>query len=147
MNIRNESIDTLRGLACVFLVGFHVVGGDSSLGLKISDGNFRDINDVLAYLRMPLFTFLSGLVYAYRPFTVNFKDYATGKFRRLLIPMLVVGTIFAVLQAFVPGTNVSSYNWRFIHIISVAHFWFIEALFTIFITIAILDKFFGITFF
>ena len=141
MNIRNQSIDTLRGLACMFLVGYHVIGGEAHQGLKVASGNYREINDVLAYLRMPLFTFLSGLVYAYRPFDSNFKHYASGKFRRLIIPMLVVGTTFAVVQSLVPGTNSSSYDFRFLHIFSVAHFWFIEALFTIFIVVALLDKY------
>ena len=141
MNIRNQSIDTLRGLACMFLVGYHVIGGEAHQGLKVVDGNFRVINDILAYVRMPLFTFLSGLVYAYRPFTVNFKGYAIGKFRRLLIPMLIVGTAFIAIKSLVPGTNATSFDWRYIHIISVGHYWFIEALFTIFITVAILEKF------
>ena len=141
MSIRNQSIDTLRGLACIFLVAYHVVGGEPSQGLKVSGGYYREISDILAYIRMPLFTFLSGLVYAYRPFNTDFIGYTKGKFRRLLVPMLVVGTIFAVMQASIPGTNTTSYDWRFLHIISVAHFWFIEALFTIFIAVAVLDKF------
>lgn len=155
MNLRNQSIDTLRGLACMFLVAYHVIGGEAHQGLKVIEGGYREINDILAYIRMPLFTFLSGLVYAYRPFSTDFTGYTKGKFRRLLVPMLVVGTIYAVLQSLVPGTNATSYDWRFLHIMSVAHFWFIEALFTIFIAVAVLEKFallankikFGIVFF
>lgn len=101
----NLPIETLRGLACLLLVLYHVIGADASLGLRVEDGPVRWLNDGLAYLRMPLFTFLSGLVYGLRPFAGNSRAFLVGKVRRLLIPMLFVGTLFAVLQALIPGTN------------------------------------------
>jgi hypothetical protein len=125
----------------MFLVGYHVIGGEAHQGLKVIEGNYREVNDVLAYIRMPLFTFLSGLVYAYRPFNTGFIGYTKGKFRRLLVPMLVVGTVFIATKSIVPGTNATSFDWRYLHIISVGHYWFIEALFTIFIGVAVLEKF------
>lgn len=133
-------IDTLRGIACVLLVFFHVVGSNPNNGLKIDNGFYRDFNDVLGYLRMPLFTFLSGYVYAYRPFQVGATSFLSKKARRLLVPMLIVGTAFALLQSLTPGTNFEGYNWLLLHIKPVAHFWFIEALFLIFILIVMLEK-------
>ena len=56
----NMRVETLRGLACVLLVLYHVIGIDSSTGMRVEDGPVRWLNDGLAYLRMPLFTFLSG---------------------------------------------------------------------------------------
>ena len=40
MSFKNSrlSIDSLRGLACILLVAFHVIGSDLSNGLKISEG-------------------------------------------------------------------------------------------------------------
>jgi len=64
----NGHIETLRGLACVLLVRYHVIGADPWQGLCIADGPVRWLNDGIAYLRMPLFTILSGLVYGLRPF-------------------------------------------------------------------------------
>lgn len=129
---RDNSVDTLRGLACIFLVAYHVIGGDPSFGFRIESGIFRDVNDLLALVRMPLFTFLSGVVYAYRPFTTNVSPYLAGKARRLLIPMLVVGTTFALIQEVTPGTNSNVENWYLLHILPVAHFWFLESIFLIF---------------
>lgn len=142
---RNLRIDTLRGFACVLLVAYHVIGSSASVGLKVDDGLYRELNDVLAYIRMPLFTFLSGFVYACRPFSHNFALFVKGKFRRLLVPMFVVGTLFAVLQAWAPGSNSSTQHWLLLHIIPVAHFWFVEAIFIIFMLIMLLEVSGGIS--
>ena len=136
----NLPIETLRGLACLLLVLYHVIGADASLGLRVEDGPVRWLNDGLAYLRMPLFTFLSGLVYGLRPFAGNSRAFLVGKVRRLLIPMLFVGTLFAVLQALIPGTNSAVGPWYLLHIRPVAHFWFLESLFWVFLVIWALER-------
>lgn len=137
---RSLKIDTLRGIACVLLITYHVIGSNPNNGLRITDGVYRELNDLLAYLRMPLFTFLSGVVYAYRPFEKRVMSFIIKKSRRLLLPMLTVGTSFAVLQSIVPGTNDSISHWYLLHIIPVAHFWFVEALFILFIFVVTLEK-------
>lgn len=139
MNNRLE-LNTLRGLACIFLVAYHVVGSTPSLGLKLQSGVLRDLNDALIYLRMPLFTFLSGIVYALRPFTNGELNFVSKKTRRLILPLLTVGTSFALLQAIVPGSNAGIVDWHLLHIKPVAHFWFIESLFLVFILVLILEK-------
>lgn len=136
----NMPIETLRGLACLLLVAYHVIGADPSHGLRIEDGLLRWLNDGLAYLRMPLFTFLSGLVYGLRPFNGRTRAFLAGKVRRLLIPMLFVGTLFAVLQSSMPGTNSSVGTWYLLHLQPVAHFWFVESLFWVFLVIWALER-------
>jgi peptidoglycan/LPS O-acetylase OafA/YrhL len=138
----NLHIETLRGLACVLLVLYHVIGDDPSNGLRVADGMVRWLNDGMAYVRMPLFTVLSGLVYGLRPFEPGHSSQAflKGKVRRLLVPMLVVGTLFAVLQAAIPGTNQTVVDWRLLHIEPVAHFWFVESLFWVFLLIWWLER-------
>ena len=138
---QNLEINTLRGLACVLLVAYHVIGSNPEFGLRLSEGVMRDVNDALMYIRMPLFTFLSGFVYAYRPFVEGGFDFICKKSRRLLLPMLTVGTLFAVLQMVIPGANASLENWYLIHIIPVAHFWFVESLFLLFLFIVACEKF------
>jgi peptidoglycan/LPS O-acetylase OafA/YrhL len=139
MNENRLKIDTLRGMACLLLVAYHVIGSDPTNGLKLSSGIFRDINDVLSYLRMPLFTFLSGFVYAYRPFQSGARSFLSKKARRLIIPMLTVGTTFAILQSATAGSNSSIDNWYLLHIKPVAHFWFIESLFILFVFIVVFE--------
>ncbi|WP_334061772.1 acyltransferase family protein [Alteromonas genovensis] len=137
--MRDIRIDTLRGLACIFLVGYHVIGNNPTNGLHIESGFLREINDLLETVRMPLFTFISGMLYAYRPLSGNWPKFLKGKARRLLIPMLVVGTLFAIIQALVPGTNNKIEIWWLLHIYPVQHFWFVEALFLVFIFIIPLE--------
>lgn len=139
--MRDIKVDTLRGLACIFLVAYHVIGNEPSNGLKVSAGLLREINDLLECVRMPLFTFLSGMVYATRPVRGNWQSFMKGKTRRLLLPMLVVGTFFAFAQSLVPGTNNNVENWWLLHIYPVQHFWFVEALFLVFIFIVPLEIF------
>lgn len=138
---RNLSIDTLRGLACIFLVSFHVVGSGASGLFLESDHALSQVNNVLAYIRMPLFTFLSGFVYACRPYDGKPVGFLKGKVRRLLVPMLLVGTFFAMLQSLTPGTHGGNYDWHLLHIIPVAHYWFLESLFILFMLTAYLDRF------
>ncbi len=139
MNKRNIKVDTLRGLACILLVAFHVIGSDASNGLRVDTGWYREINDTFAYIRMPLFTFISGVVYAYRPFNGDFGRFLSGKFKRVLVPMLTLGTLFAIVQSATPGTNGGDFNWKLLHIIPVAHFWFVEAIFIIFAIVSVLE--------
>lgn len=136
----NKRIQTLRGLACVLLVLYHVVGADASSGLRVQDSALRWLNDGLAYLRMPLFTFLSGWVYGLRPFAGDSQAFLMGKVRRLLIPMLVVGTLFALLQSWKLGANATLGPWYLLHVLPVAHFWFLESLFWIFLLIWALER-------
>ena len=141
MNKRRIEIDTLRGLACILLVAFHVVGVDVGAGLQLDSGFYRNISDALIYVRMPLFTFLSGIVYAYRPFSTGFLAFVKSKARRLLLPMLTVGTLFAVMQAMASGENDAIENWWTLHLYPVAHFWFVEAIFSIFLVVAVCEMF------
>jgi peptidoglycan/LPS O-acetylase OafA/YrhL len=138
----NRHIQCLRGIACGLVVLYHVIGPDPSGGLRISDGILRVLNDNLAYLRMPLFTVLSGLVYGMRPFVrgTDGRRFLLGKARRLLVPMLMVGTSFAVLQAIIPGTNNVVGDWRLLHIVPVGHFWFLESLFWVFVLLWGLER-------
>lgn len=139
--MKNSRIETLRGIACLLLVSFHVVGANPQLGLQVADGPLRLINDGLAYLRMPLFTFLSGWVYGMRPCPDgDWRGFMRGKARRLLVPMLVVGSAFVALQAMVPGTNADPDPWYMTHLQPVAHFWFSEALFWVFLTVCLLER-------
>lgn len=140
MKARDLSIDTLRGLACLLLVAYHVIGSDPAKGLRLSEGVLRDLNDSLDLVRMPLFTFLSGYVYAARPFQDGLGRYMKGKARRLLAPMLTLGTLFAIVQALMPGANGGVTDWWTLHLIPVGHFWFVEALFMIFLLVALMER-------
>lgn len=138
---RSMEVDTLRGIACILLVFFHTVGSTPTEGLRIAEGHWlRTFNEFLVYFRMPLFSFISGYVYAFRPYQGNPQNFIKGKVRRLLLPLLTVGTLYAIVQSLTPGANASVENWWLLHIMPVGHFWFLEALFIIFLVIILLES-------
>jgi len=139
---RRHQIDTLRGIACILLVAFHVVGVSPATGLEISGGLIRQINDGLACLRLPLFTLLSGYVYAMRPVTAGARwRFLKGKVRRLLVPLIVVAPLFLLSQSVVPGTNRPLAGSAML--LDLLHpqnlYWYLQALFLIFVLIALVE--------
>jgi surface polysaccharide O-acyltransferase-like enzyme len=129
------SLQSLRGLACLLLVFYHVLGATPSQGLMISDGIWRSLNDALVPLRMPLFALIAGALWTLE----NRRGWALvlDKFQRLWLPMLSVGTLFALVQAAVLGTSTEITQWGMLHFLPVAHFWFLASLFLIFLICAL----------
>lgn len=144
MSSKNKSleIETLRGLACLLLVLYHVIGPLGG-GLKIDLGSpFRVIADSMVYVRMPLFTFISGYIYSiYKIRGNDFSAFFTGKVRRLIVPLFCVGVPFSVLQAVGPGVNkdVGVIDALLSFYVPVNHFWFLQAVFIIFMFVGLLE--------
>jgi fucose 4-O-acetylase-like acetyltransferase len=143
---KNLSIETLRGIAITLVVLGHVIGSSSNNGLKVPDESvWRWIYYAQQYITMPLFTVISGFVYAYKPvsrFTSN-STFLWGKVNRLLIPLIVVSSLFFVLQYLAPGTNSKSgldQIWK-IYIYPYAVFWFLQGIIIVFIIITVLENF------
>jgi fucose 4-O-acetylase-like acetyltransferase len=138
---RNLPIDTLRGFACLLLATYHVIGHDAGAGLRVPHGDpLRVFNELLVFARMPLFAFLSGFVYAWRPYKGNAVEFVGAKIRRLLIPMLLVGTAYAFIQISTPGVNTTEViHWKLLHVVPVSHYWFLESLFFVFLGIMLVE--------
>ncbi|MBB2487059.1 acyltransferase [Mitsuaria sp. WAJ17] len=127
---RNPAIDTLRGLVCLLLVLYHAVGSNPLNGLRIDEGLLRWVNDALVCLRMPMFALLAGMSFAQsRSRTLAQATFLRQKTVQLLLPVLTVGTLFALLQQAVPQTHGQPVLSPWMHLEPVAHFWFIQSLF------------------
>jgi surface polysaccharide O-acyltransferase-like enzyme len=137
--VKQRDVQALRGFACLLLVLYHVVGNDPTRGLQIGDGPLRTLINALAAVRMPLFALLAGAMQARYPHWG--RALMGDKFLRLIIPMLTVGSLFAVVQSLVPGTNTQVTDWHLLHLLPVAHYWFLEALFLLFGVMALLQRF------
>lgn len=141
---RNLPVDTLRGVACLLLVSFHVIGYDTTDGLHVTDDSaLRYYTDSVDYLRMPLFTLLSGLVYAWRPLHAP-GDYLTfmgKKVRRLLVPYVIFVPAIGVTQVYLDGTNTACelepVHWL---LYSLSPYWFLLTTFWLIAVIALLDS-------
>lgn len=128
-----RQLQSLRGLACVSLVLYHVVGGTPEQGLRLAEGALRWLCDTLASVRMPLFALLAGALHQHS----RHSGWALlqDKAGRLLLPMLTVGTVFALVQSWAPGNAPAPLVWQRLHLLPVAHFWFLESLFGIFVLV------------
>lgn len=140
---KNYSVETLRGTAIILVVAGHVIGSASDGGMKVADDSaWRYFYYTFEYLRMPLFTVISGWVYALFPAEKgSFSPFIIKKARRILLPMIFVGTTYFLLQYFTPGTNMKgdlSQIWK-IYIFPYTLYWFLPSLFLVFLVISILD--------
>lgn len=141
---RNLSIDSLRGVAIILMVAGHVIGGDSTEGMRVADDStIRTSYLLLADLRIPLFTALSGYVYATRPLRApeQLRRFVVGKAKRLLVPLVTVGLVFTVVQALAPGTNAESdlNNWWMLFVYGQWHFWFLQAIMILLVGAGVLN--------
>jgi peptidoglycan/LPS O-acetylase OafA/YrhL len=124
---RDQHIDTLRGLACVLLVAYHVIGNDPAHGMHITaHDNWRLFTELFMHVRMPLFSFLSG--YVFSAFVADRAQLGTAiakKLRRLGIPLVVVSTLFYLCFSLING-NFPIPLWQ-IYVLPYEHFWFLQA--------------------
>ena len=134
-------IDTLRGLACLLLVLYHVVGDVPVAGLKLpADHGLSVVNHLVSFGRMPLFACIAGFVYALRPLQGEVAQFIGSKVRRLLLPLFFVGTAFGLLRARMSGVTIDAEFLLRMHLSSIDQFWFLKALFWIFLAIVLLER-------
>ncbi len=141
---KDASIETLRGLAIVMMVAGHVLGNDGDSGMRVADDSIaRHVYDSTNYFRMPLFTAISGFVYAIRPVRAGkVIDFLKGKAHRILLPLLTVGALQGVLRSLVPGINEPRPIWDVwkVWVFGLDQFWFLPAIYLIFVLTALLDS-------
>lgn len=141
---KEQSIETLRGIAIISIVAFHVIGNGSRDGLQFADDSFwQYINYSFKYLRLPLFSALSGFVYTLKPVERDcVVGFLKGKSRRILLPFISVSSLQYLVNVFLPQVNnsVKLQDMWGIYFYPYAQFWFLQALFIIFIIISILER-------
>ncbi|WP_345752692.1 acyltransferase family protein [Microbacterium rhizophilus] len=141
---RDVPVDTLRGIACILLVTMHVIGFDDHSGIAVPDDSaFRWYAESFIYLRMPLFTFLAGFVYAWRPVGPGtYRLFMGKKIRRLLIPYVIFVALIGIMQTALPGANnptdLAPWQW---FVYSLSPYWFLISTFWIFAVVALLDSY------
>lgn len=129
-------------LATFLLVSYHVVGVNAKGGMQQDYPSFwRFFADALIDVRMPVFAFIAGAVYALRPLSLDdIPGFLKGKFRRLVVPGIVASAVFWIgcnlllHDGFAYGADPVS-----VIMLSMGHFWFLQAILVIFVVIGGLD--------
>ncbi|TCP95035.1 surface polysaccharide O-acyltransferase-like enzyme [Sphingomonas sp. PP-F2F-A104-K0414] len=132
---RIEYLETLRGFACLLLVAFHVVGDSPIRGLRLPADHWLSIaNHALHVVRMPLFAFISGTVFAsFVPNAGAWRGKVLAKARRLLVPMASVSALSWCIQSLVLH-NATPPLWQ-IFFFSYDQFWYLQATFVLMVAI------------
>lgn len=143
-----QSLETLRGLACFLLVLNHLIGMPVIAGLRLPEGNsYFLFNTMLENVRMPLFAFLSGIIFSFRGIIPSqFNMLMRGKFFRLIVPLITLGPLYLIIQANAPGVNQKVDVGSYLYYVSVLweskfHFWFLQAMFLIFLLYGLISFF------
>jgi glucan biosynthesis protein C len=141
-SLESARVQTLRGIACLLLVAFHTVGSTAASGLHVPDNSlYREFTNLFVHVRMPLFTFLSGLVYAYRPLRAGHALQFSGKkLRRLGLPLIVASTLLYCLHfAMHHEVPPLPHMWT-IYVFPYWHLWFVQALLLVFAALVVLES-------
>ena len=139
---KDQGIESLRGLAILLLVALHAAPPPlSNIGVMEGEGFWAYVSYSVALLRMPLFTVISGYVYALRPLQGGpVGAFLSGKGRRLLLPFVTLSTLtFVMMKAVGSETAPWGEMWR-IYVFPYQHFWFVQALALVFLAITWLER-------
>jgi peptidoglycan/LPS O-acetylase OafA/YrhL len=137
--LESARVQALRGIACLLLVAFHAIGATAASGLHVSDDSpWRAFTNLVVHLRMPLFTFLSGFVYALRPLRSGHAwEFSSKKLRRLGVPLIVASTV-------VYGLHTAMHDavppLAHIYVFPYWHLWFVQALMVVFAVLIMLES-------
>ena len=142
-SLESARVQTLRGIACLLLVAFHTVGATAASGLHVPDDSpYRVFTNLFVHLRMPLFTFLSGLVYAYRPLHAGHALQFSGKkLRRLGLPFIVASTLLYCLNLVLHHEVPPLLQMWTIYVFPFKHLWFVQSLLIVFAALVALESF------
>lgn len=134
-----QRVDSMRGLACLLLVYYHAVEAFAQYTGQ-DFPTLQAINLVLADMRMPLFSFISGLIFAYRPERSGRLKFIAGKSQRLLIPFFFMTALMLGMKTVYPSASVPATiaDLPYHIVYAYSHLWFLQAIFLVFCLFAAL---------
>ena len=134
----SSNIHSVRGLACLLIVAFHVIGDDAGEGLHLpDDSGWHYAMKSIVFLRLPLFTVISGYFYGgHRVTRPGFIRFWLKKSQRIALPFACVTIIVWLLrrQVYVePRSLLDAFLYGY------GQLWFLEALLVIFVVVSVWD--------
>ena len=127
---------------CLLLVCYHVVGNSNVTGLRLplftSDWHYAMRS--FEFIRMPVFTLLSGFLYGrLRVTRSTISKFLWKKARRIAVPLFVATTVYWSLRGLTVGEEWSFFTALFW---SYKHLWYLQALIILFTFTAVIDALF-----
>lgn len=150
-------IETLRGIAIIAVVVHHtnlwLQGSINQADVDplFTSNLFAFFSEFFSPLRMPLFTVLSGWVYALKPVNKNNTvTFFAAKFRRVILPLFFVSTCYYFVILLTSndfprlkgrnGLPVPPEDFWVTWFYHFGHLWFLQLLISLFVIITIIDR-------
>jgi peptidoglycan/LPS O-acetylase OafA/YrhL len=143
--VPSERVQAVRGFVALLLVAFHAVGTSVDTATDVTGASaLIFLTKFFAYVRMPVFAFIAGFVYAMKPVVAGARaDFAKRKLLRLFVPTAIATTVTYVLLLLGQSghsTAVPLHDaWR-IYVYPTYQFWFIQALLVVFVAVVVLES-------
>lgn len=142
---RNILVDKLKGYACFLVLFGHVIMGIRLAGINIP-AFFEGVELFIWSFHVALFLFLSGVVYKETGEWKGKKNrlsFIIHKFINLGVPYVVFSTVYILINSFVGETNTNSSVLDVLNIwkTPVAQYWYLYALFFLFVIWTVFSKF------
>jgi len=120
-------VEAIRGLACLMVVAYHVIGNDPAHGMRMPEGGvWWAVPRLLDAVQMPLFAFVSGWVFAIPTESfARFRSTLARKLSRLALPMVSVSLLYlavATAAGKAEGRGVLD-----VLILPYQHLWYLQA--------------------
>jgi surface polysaccharide O-acyltransferase-like enzyme len=142
---KDPSIETLRGVAILLVLSGYIVRHDI-IPMDLSHPSvtvtlLKYLEHTLSTIRMPLFTVISGYLYAASPAVPgSLKKLVTGKFRRIMIPFLTLTAIQFLVFSLFPESGYHLSELYKAYIWPDQQLWFLLAVFIILVITGCLDS-------
>ena len=142
---RDKLTDMLKGYACLLVVFGHIIIGIRTSGMSVPSA-FPLTEKFIWSFHIDLFMFLSGYVYSITGGISRAKSrlsFILSKLLNLGVPYLVFSAAYIAVNSLTPGVNNENSLSDILKIwySPVAQYWFIFALFWLFVIYALLSKF------
>lgn len=137
---RTQWVDYAKAIGIILVVYGHVARGLDNAGLNTPEPWFTTIDSVIYSFHMPLFFFLSGLFFIQSLSAKGMRKLMLSKVDSVFYPYVLWSIIQGCLEVFLAGHANSSVSYGDVFSLlwqPRAHFWFLYALFFVFLFAAV----------
>lgn len=148
---RNPWMDYAKGICIMMPVYRHTFEGLANVGVgSYSYPGIRIVDVFTMGFRMPLFFMIAGAFFAITLYKKGIGDFVNAKFKTVMYPLLLWGSIQITLQLIFAGTvNANRTLFDYFNLIldprRLEQFWYLNALFFVSVLYAVLTWYFKFT--
>jgi fucose 4-O-acetylase-like acetyltransferase len=143
MNTRSDWVDYAKAIGIILVVYGHIARGLFNAGINIPESTYRLADSVVYSFHMPLFFFLSGLFFYQSLSKRGSIGLTLNKIDAIVYPYLIWSILQGVVEARL--SNYTNGDVAFSDVFSLweprAQFWFLYALFFVFVVSSIIYSF------